>query len=223
MTSTVTGQRVPDPGTVLKRVHTRIVRELGDDPLPAEMFADFVDAVQQQIVEPLLDAVGIDDMALIAELETLRGELDEARRRESERTGHLNDLRDKLAAAEAERVRLGGLVENAERKASESAAAAATWESEYERVRDEQLEELVEAKRALDERSSMDDQRHKHEYPAERPGEVPGDCECGHPYPRAHILDRSTELPAEEPDAWARFFAGLRNELADWQPGRTTR
>lgn len=216
MTSTVTGQCVPDPATVLKRVDDRLARDAGDDPLPAETLAVFAAAVQEQIVAPLLGgATAGPDLAAAAELEHKDDVIAELRRMVE---GHTKSYEQ--AVAEKRRV-----MEAADRDRDKLRAEVTKAEDESERycrVANNYLAKMNELQEALDERSSVDVERHRHFYPAERPGAIPSDCECGHPYPRAHITDRSHE-PASAPDAWAGLFAGLRVQLADWKPGRTTR
>ncbi|WP_435582884.1 hypothetical protein [Amycolatopsis thermoflava] len=238
--------QVPNVETVLRRAATRLARAAGYELLDEGQVLQLVDVVRDQIVHPLVDGAqpGLAP-AVTAELEGLRAKLAEAQREANgwkeladrwERdhqtnvlpyTGQLETERDQARAARAalwelckaavrergqawaEAARLEGELEAAHKQAE-------TWQREYERVRDEAAETIAE-------RSSSDGERHRHYYPAEQPGQPPGPCLCGKPWPRTHTDDPDDE-PATEPDPWDRIFAGLRDELADWPPqNRSTR
>lgn len=233
MTAVVAGQRVPDAAAVLRRASVRLNQDAGDVVLTDGQLADLTSAVQQQIVEPLLgEATAGPGPEVAAELEQLRAKLADYKRSVSMSSEQYRKHTEQIRALSTERDQLQAKLDGsetvgnawAEALAATAEQRAALWELVKAAVRERRQarQHAAEVEQALDERSSMDDQRHKHYYPAEQPGDIPGDCECGHPYPRAHITDRSHET-ADEPDAWARFFAGLRDELADWQPERKTR
>lgn len=78
-----------------------------------------------------------------------------------------------------------------DRELDQARKDAETWQSEYERVRDDALDDLVEK---LDE-----PHRHLHEVPSRRAAPLP--CECGRPWPRASSRGVMAQARAEL-EAW---------------------
>lgn len=120
------------------------------------------------------------DAGSLVDLEQLRGELEKVRAAAADRYDELNLLREQRTA-------LWELLKDCARERRQAWAEAARLEH------------------ALDERSAVDDERHQHHYPVEKPGDTPTACRCGRSYPRAHLVDAG----AYEPDPWTRFFGGL--------------
>lgn len=63
--------------------------------------------------------------------------------------------------------------------------------------------------------------KHRHAYPWSSPDELPGPCECGHPFPRA--LDEDDEEIVPELTPWDELMERVRYELelAGWPPEAT--
>lgn len=212
MTATVTGQ--PDVELILRRVDERLARRAGDDPLPAETLAAFADAVR-----PLLGAGAAVDPAPLDEQARLREQLERVMKTADAEAERLNakvtELQAKLDdSATVSEAWAQALAEAAEQR-------AALWELVKAAVRDRRQawQHAAEVERALAQQSSVE---HEHKYPVEQPGDTPAACRCGKPYPRAYLLNPG-EYEPEEPDAWTRFFAGIREQLADWPPERRRR
>ncbi|WP_027946571.1 hypothetical protein [Amycolatopsis taiwanensis] len=204
----------PDVELLLRRVDEKLARRAGDDPLPAETITAFADAVR-----PLLGTSTGGDLAA-AELEHKDSVIAELRRIVDGHARSCDRLKADQQRAASENRRLAEQLEAARGEVASKQALIERYLKAVDEERADLNGRIAALQKALEERSSSDGERHQHFYPADQPGAVPGPCACGHPYPRAHIRDRSGDVPLEVPDAWAQIFGQLRDQLADWEPER---
>ncbi|MFJ8818185.1 hypothetical protein [Amycolatopsis thermoflava] len=229
---------VPDPETVLRREDQRLSRRSGDDPLPADQLRAFATAVRAAVVEPLTAELAKrtaapqpapgpdlqDECARLAdELASARADharqVDTLRQQINQQAADIDDARSArrqleeattaVASLQAERDRLRSKIEGLKSALAAAEQSAAKWEAEFQQRADDEVGEQA----AL---------AHRHYYPADSPGQTPGPCACGHPYPRAHIANRWDEVAPSPAEPWAPLLDQIRAEVGTWpEPERT--
>lgn len=224
MTATLNGHQVPDVGAVLRRTDKRVAGRAGDDPLPVETIEAFAQAVQTQIVEPLLGGYLPAPDTGAAEAVRLRGELqrqtdlvDELRKhveardrsvalahreRDAARAELTNEREIQRQRAESERNATQRALDEAR---AEAASAKAERDKLKARLDDVQIE-LADTRRQLAEATQ---QPHRHLYELPAPDARPQPCTCGHEFP----TPRRARPGAAPPDPFAELFARIRREI----------
>lgn len=189
MTATLNRHTIPDAGTVLQRADQKWAKTTAEDTAAPEYLAALTLAVQQQIVDHLAIGGGAPVGPADTEVRQLRAE----NQRLTESVADLQ-RRDTAATETIERLMVAE---------SEARQAAATWECEYERVRDERLDEVADQAEV-----------HRHAYEWLAPNTAPAPCECGQPWPRGQR--KVVKAKAPEPDPWGDLFGRVRGELSGW-------
>jgi DNA repair exonuclease SbcCD ATPase subunit len=135
-------------------------------------------------------------------LDTMRAEINRLQ-------GLVVDADRKVNDARADRDTANGRVRDLGQKLAEATRDADTWQAEYERVRDEKLDDIVALAAPV----------HEHRYPINPDTRVLDPCSCGLVFPRDTLAahqEEDDEDDVDETEPISTLMDRLREQLAGW-------
>ncbi len=204
--------------TTTERTPMRVALERAAQRADDEVAPDVLDQLIAAAEAQAGAAPGTDQVADLAR------RLEESSHREIDAANHLERAADEVQRLRAESAQLADRLERAlrllrgmarkvsafrrysvltERQLTQAHSDAETWEAEYERVRDERLDDLT--------------PEHVHAYPWPERFEPPEPCECGKVHPWFAAEEGDEVVP--ELTSWEQLMSDLRDELATWPEG----